>query len=229
MEFQTKTDVLVLIPIKHYANTKTRIKAELPSKYVKHIDSLVEAIFMQTINKIRDCKLSIGIVTPSLSIAEKSKAFGTQFCYIDEGIDLNVALTQAVAELPSSQSILILMPDLPFLSVNFLQSLVNYTNNADLLIVPSISNSGGNKGTAMLYMAQPTLIPFYFGKNSNKRYVDKAMTNNIEFVVKEFDPEARDIDTVKDLQYLQDHLDQTDTPESYAKILRVLLAKIELD
>ena len=225
MELQTKTDVLVLISIKHFENTKTRIKAELSSKHIKSIDSLVEAIFMQTIQKIRDCKLSIGIVTPSQSIAKLSKKYGAKFCYIDEGMDLNIALGQAVAKLPSSQSILVLMPDLPFLSVSFLQSLLNSTYNTDLLIVPSISNCGGNKGTAMLYMAQPTLIPFYFGKNSNKRFIKEATTKNIEFVVEEFDPEARDIDTVKDLEFLQDHLDQTDAPESYAKILRVLLAE----
>jgi 2-phospho-L-lactate guanylyltransferase (CobY/MobA/RfbA family) len=180
---------------------------------------------MQTIQKIRECELSLGIITPSLSIAEISEQFGAKFCYIDKGIDLNIALGQAVGELPSSQPILILMPDLPFLSVTFLQSLVNYTNKTDLLLIPSISDDGSKKGTAMLYMGHPNLIPFYFGENSNKRFIKEAKAKNIEFLVKEYDPQARDLDTVGDLRYLQDNLEQTDTSESYEKILKFLISE----
>ncbi len=117
------------------------------------------------------------------------------------------------------------MPDLTFLSVEFIQSMFIYTKNTDLLIVPSISNNGGKRGTALLYMSRPDLVPFCFGETSNKRYIEEAKIKNLNFQVKDFDPQARDMDTLEDVQYFHEHLADISAPNRYEKILEILFSE----
>ena len=138
-------------------------------------------------------------------------------------------MSQAVALLPKTQSILILMPDLPFLSTNFIQSLVNNINETEVLIVPSLSDDMMKRGTALLYMRRPDLIPFYFGETSNRRFIEEVKTKKLKFHVLESDLEAKDIDTLEDVQYLYKHLDDVASPNLYEQVLTNLFSENQVN
>jgi len=210
---------MVLIPIKDLSNTKTRIKARLPSKHKLVVEKLVEATFHQTLHLLKRSCLSFGVISPSKVIIETSQQLGAEFSYLDEGTDLNEALSQATRRLPIDKPILIIMPDLPFLSFDFLTTLQERTKNLDLLIVPSISGESGAIGTAMLYMRQPNLASFHFGKNSNFQHQKEAQKLNLKYQILDVDPYARDLDTLTDLQYLQQHLKMVNEPSRFENIL----------
>jgi len=210
---------MVLIPIKDLSNTKTRIKARLPSKHKLVVEKLVEATFHQTLHLLKRSHLSFGVISPSKVIIETSQQLGAEFSYLDEGTDLNEALSQATRRLPIDKPILIIMPDLPFLSFDFLTTLQERTKNLDLLIVPSISGESGAIGTAMLYMRQPNLASFHFGKNSNFQHQKEAQKLNLKYKILDVDPYARDLDTLTDLQYLQQHLKMVNEPSRFENIL----------
>lgn len=214
--------MLVLIPIKDYSNTKTRLKSELPSEQKQIIENIVEATFLQTLHLLNKTSLSFGVVSPSKRIIHVSKQMGAEFTYLDKGTDLNEALSQATEKLPLNKAILIVMPDLPFLSFEFLVMLKEKIENNDLIIVPSISGELGNIGTAMLYMRQPNLVSFSFGKNSSDQHQKEAQELNLQYKILEFDPYARDLDTLPDLQYLQDHLKMVDEPIRFESLLKNL-------
>ncbi len=210
---------MVLIPIKDFSNTKTRIKARLPSKHKLVVEKLVEATFHQTLNLLSRSCLSFGVISPSKVIIETSQQLGAQFTYLDKGTDLNEALSQATKKLPLDKPILIVMPDLPFLSFDFLTTLQEKTKDLDLLIVPSISGESGNVGTAMMYMRQPNLTSFHFGKNSNFQHQKEAQKLNLRYQILDVDPYARDLDTLTDLQYLQQHLKMVNEPNRFESML----------
>lgn len=132
-----------------------------------------------------------------------------------------MALTEAVQELPLDQTILIILPDLPFISEDFFHKLLNEASQYDMLIVPSIS-SDKNLGTAALYLKNRTMVSFQFGRNSSERYQLEAKKNNLKVRLLTFDPFARDLDTLNDVKYLKQHLKAIIKPEPFRKVLEQL-------
>ena len=209
---------MILIPIKDFVETKTRIKAVVPAKFSTLIDNLVEITFFQTIDTIRSVSCPFGVISPSISIINQSEELGATFTYCDLGIDLNLALTEAIQEISQEQPILILMPDLPYISQEFLQQLLKETIYTDVLIVPSIS-SDENSGTAALYLRNRNFLSLQFGENSSKRFQAEANTKNLKYRVLNFDPFARDLDTINDVKYLKQHLTMVFQPTRFRRIL----------
>ena len=213
---------MVLIPIKDYSDTKTRIKIGLSSKQKLVVEKLVETTFIQTLHLFNKTDYSFGVVTPSKLIIKTSQKLGAEFTYLDKGTDLNVALSQATKNLLLEKPILIIMPDLPFLSLEFLTILKEKVENSDLLIIPSISEESDNIGTAMLYMSKPKLVTFHFGKNSSHLHQKAAQKLNLKYEILESDPYARDLDTFLDVQYLQQHLEMVNEPNRFEQLLENL-------
>lgn len=209
---------MILIPIKDFVETKTRIKAVVPAKFSTLIDNLVEITFFQTIDTIRSVSCPFGVISPSISIINQSEELGATFTYCDLGIDLNLALTEAIQEISQEQPILILMPDLPYISQEFLQQLLKETIYTDVLIVPSIS-SDKNSGTAALYLRNRNFLSLQFGENSSKRFQAEANSKNLKYRVLNFDPFARDLDTINDVKYLKQHLTMVFQPTRFRRIL----------
>ncbi|MFX1515622.1 MAG: hypothetical protein ACFFC6_04875 [Promethearchaeota archaeon] len=212
---------MILIPIKGFSETKSRIKAAIPVKYSPLIDRLVELTFFRTIEAIISFSCPFGVVSPSISVISNSKKLGASFTYRDSGNDLNVALSEAVQKLPLDQTILIILPDLPFISQVFFHKLIAEAENYDMLIVPSIS-SDKNLGTAALYLKKRNLLSFQFGRNSCERYQVEARKKGLKFQLLTFDPFARDLDTLNDVKYLKQHLKSIVKPEPFQKILEQL-------
>ncbi len=222
MESQTTSELMVLIPIKEYSNTKTRIKEGLPLNQRLLVEKLVEATFLQTLHLLNKICIPFGVISPSKLIIKTSQKLGAEFTFLDKGTDLNEALLQATKKLPQNKPILIVMPDLPFLTIDFLIMLQEKIEEVDLLIVPSISGESNNIGTAILYMRQSNIASFHFGKNSKHQHQKEAKRQNLNCRILELDPFARDLDTLSDLQYLQEHLKLVNEPNRFEKILENL-------
>jgi 2-phospho-L-lactate guanylyltransferase len=212
---------LILIPIKDFSETKSRIKAVIPAKYSPYIDRLVELTFFRIIETIKSFSCPFGVISPSASIIDESKKLGATFTYRDTGTDLNVALSEAIQKLPLEQTILIILPDLPFISQDFFHKLLTEANQYDMLIIPSIS-SDKNLGTAVLYLKKRNMVSFQFGRNSSERYQVEAKKNNLKYCLLTFDPFARDLDTLNDVRYLKQHLEEITKPEPFRKVLEQL-------
>jgi 2-phospho-L-lactate guanylyltransferase len=195
------------------------MKSTLTSTEVHAIESLVKAIFYQTIKVIKKRGLNFGVITPSREIVEYSLELGAKFTFLDEGLDLNNSLSQAMKNLPQNQAILIIMPDLPFFSSECLQVVLTHIKNVEVLIAPSISGGGEKKGTAMLYMNHPDLLPFCFGLRSKNRYIQSARDLGVEYEILDLDPCTRDLDTIADVKYLESHLSFVNEAGIYSRIL----------
>ncbi len=209
---------MTLIPIKDFFDTKSRIKAALPAKFSPLIENLVEITFFQTINTIKSLSYPFGVISPSMSIIEQSKRLGAVFTFCDTGKDLNTGISDAIQVLQETQSILIIMPDLPFLKHEFFHNLFKETRDEDVLIIPSIS-SHKDFGTAALYLRQPNLLSFQFGKNSSRRFQKEADSRNLKYRILHCEPFARDIDTLNDVKYLKKHLTMVFDSDNFSRIL----------
>ena len=103
----------------------------------------------------------------------------------------------------------------------FFYKLLAEAQNYDMMIIPSIS-SDENLGTAALYLKKRNLVSFQFGRDSCERYQAEANRKNLKFRVLNFDPFARDLDTLNDVKYLKENLTMIIKPERFRKILEQL-------
>ncbi len=209
---------MVLVQIKDPLYTKTRLKSVLPLEYTTTIDKLVELCFINTILMLKKIPCSFGVISPSQSILKRIQKNGAVFTYQDSGSNLNTALSDAIQKIPRKQPILIIMPDLPFLNQIFFHTLFNEIENTDIVIIPS-SSQNNDFGTAALYMSEPDLLEFDFGKNSCHRFKNKAASKGFKYKILDLIPYNRDLDTLDDVKYLERHLHQVFKPEMYSEIL----------
>ena len=205
-------------------DAKTRLKSSLPSEYYPLIEKLVEICFNNIVSIIKTLKLPLGVVSPSFSILNQIKKSGAIFTFQDSGVDLNEALNNAIQKIPQEKPLLIVMPDLPFLNKIFFLSILKEIRYLDTLIVPSVSQNN-DFGTAALYVREPKLLKFEFGKNSSHRFQYKAEKKGLKYKLLELIPYNRDLDTLDDVKYLKEHLSQVIKPELYSNILN----QIDLD
>ncbi|MFX0086023.1 MAG: hypothetical protein ACFFAU_10125 [Candidatus Hodarchaeota archaeon] len=210
--------ILILLPIKDFLDTKTRLKSELPFKYYPLIERLVEICFINALNIIKALNFSFGVISPSTSILKQGRKSGAIFTFQDSGVDLNKALTKAVQEIHKKQALLIIMPDLPFLDHVFFHTIFKEIKNMDALIVPSISQNN-NFGTAALYLREPKLLKFEFGKNSSLHFQNNAEIKSLKCKLLTLSPYNRDLDTLDDVKYLKQHISQVFEPKLFSKIL----------
>jgi 2-phospho-L-lactate guanylyltransferase len=215
------------LPIKDLLDTKTRLKSALASKYFPLIEKLVEICFTNTVNIIKTVNCPFGVISPSISILGQIRKSGAVFTFQDSGIDLNRALTTAIQEILQDQPVLIMMPDLPFLDPVFFHTILKETKNVDALIIPSVSQNN-DFGTAALYLREPNLLKFEFGNNSSRRFQYKAESIGLKYKLLNLSPYSRDLDTLDDVKYLEQHLSQVIEPELYSNILNQIdLEKIK--
>lgn len=201
-------EILVIIPIKDPSDSKTRLRSEMPSKFHKDVEYLVLDNFKRTITIIKELDLAFGIVSPSKRILDLSEQLGSIYSYQDTGSGLNKAIKSALEHINGYTKILILMPDLPFLSPSSVRELMNKTANYEALIVPSYL-SELNNGTSALFLNLPFPHEFCYGLNSHERHKEIFLTNNIKYESLLIEAMARDLDTLSDFNYLKDHLNQS--------------------
>ncbi|MFX0049666.1 MAG: hypothetical protein ACFE8U_00105 [Candidatus Hermodarchaeota archaeon] len=207
--------------MKDFSSTKTRLRAAFPSQQKQLIESLVEASFFHLIGIINTLSHPFGIVSPSMPIINRSKQLGATFTFQDSGTDLNKALSGAIKSIRQKKPILIVMPDLPFITQEFLYSLLFRISNEDVIIIPSISGDQ-SAGTAILYLKRPNLLTFQFGENSNLKFQKEAENLGLKYHVIHSDPFARDLDTLDDVKYLKQHIKMVYEPDRFEGLLRFI-------
>ncbi|MFW9777478.1 MAG: 2-phospho-L-lactate guanylyltransferase [Candidatus Heimdallarchaeota archaeon] len=212
------SQVLVLIPIKDFSDSKTRLRAAFPIHEEKLIERLVEVSFSHLIGILSSLSLLFGVISPSPRILDQCKNLGGAFVYRDTGENLNRALFQAVQTIPEKQPILIIMPDLPFITREFIKTLIKEIKTENAAIVPSISMDDSN-GTAILYLKDPCLLSFQFGEKSYLKHLEAARKINLDLRVLRYDPFARDLDTVNDIRFLRQNLHLIHDPRQYLDVL----------
>ena len=88
--------------------------------------------------------------------------------------------------------------DLPLLDVETLRYLLNLTEKADVVIIPSYDGTGTNA----LYRSSPTLFPSKFGEDSLEKHSALARKKTDKVIIQSKDRIGVDIDEPEDLALL---------------------------
>lgn len=164
-------ELWLIVPVKPFAEAKSRL-AEVLSPDERA--ALMQTLFGRVLAAARASELFGGMLVISrdynvLAMAEAQGAIPVQ----EQGNDLNSALEEARAALPShAEALLVLPADLPEITaeglVAFLRTAEPVHGESLVAIAPSVTG-----GTNALLLVPPDVIPFAFGVEAEVESADR--------------------------------------------------------
>ncbi|MFA5505553.1 MAG: 2-phospho-L-lactate guanylyltransferase [Vulcanimicrobiota bacterium] len=135
------------------------------------------------------------LVTPDpAAVAE----FATYQCLTVAGRGLNQDLSQAREMLSDERGLTVLLPDLPLLQAQDIETLLEMTREHSIVLCPDHQDFGTNA----LALADPSALDFLFEGASFDRHQKACLERRKEFFVLRSEGLSRDCDSLEDLENL---------------------------
>ncbi len=191
----------VIIPVKPLRRSKSRL-ANVLSDDERALLNL--KMLENTLNLFNDFTgiNEILVVSRDPGVLSLARTFHAKTLQENGEPGLNIALKRAVyvAMAYAAQSVLILPADLPLLTREDINSIIEkLTTSPTMIISPDRRMSGTN----MLLISPPDLIEFSYGPGSFERHVKQAQAKNAHIEVCQFGSAGLDIDLPEDLELFQ--------------------------
>jgi 2-phospho-L-lactate/phosphoenolpyruvate guanylyltransferase len=187
----------VIIPVKPLNRAKSRLSTVLSPEQRAHF---AEMMYRQVLGVVSQIKTLAGVLVISrdsraLALARES---GARTLQESTKSDLNPALQRAteMVRLWRGEAVLILPADLPFVSVNDVQHMLDMAK-ADPGVV--IATDRDKDGTNAMLVRPPSLFEYRYGDNSFVRHVALAREKGASVSIYASDTISLDIDVPADL------------------------------
>jgi 2-phospho-L-lactate guanylyltransferase len=130
------------------------------------------------------------------------KVFGARTLQEDSTSELNLALQRAtvVAQMYAAQSVLILPADLPLITPERVQALIDLAQEPPLVV---IAPDRRREGTNALLINPVGLINYSFGPNAFLRHIEQAQRYHVRVEICEDPALGLDLDVPEDLDVLR--------------------------
>lgn len=183
---------LAILPVKNLQRAKTRLSTALSRSERK---MLVLNLFLRTGRLCQSAGFRVLSLTPDDTVAEISLRMGWQV-FRDESNNLNRALANVLKSF-SHVPLLIVLPDLPLLNLNALETVDMLGRRYGCVICPDLKL----KGTNMLYLDEAGFFKPMFGSGSFHRHLDQLRKRSAVKVFVKLET-ALDLDSPEDLLLL---------------------------
>jgi 2-phospho-L-lactate guanylyltransferase len=191
----------VIVPVKPLRRSKSKLTNVL-SEEERAVLNL--NMYENTLKALKDISIphQVLVVSKDSSVLSLARSYKTKTLQEDGESGLNLALKKSiqVVKAYSAQSVLILPADLPFITKEDIEGVMNYIEDKPFML---ISPDRKMNGTNLLFMSPPDLIDFSFGPGSFERHVRQAQAQNVHIEVRKFDGVELDIDSPEDLELFQ--------------------------
>jgi 2-phospho-L-lactate/phosphoenolpyruvate guanylyltransferase len=194
---------IAILPIKAFEEAKRRLRHHL-SPGERH--ALAEAMFADVLIALRRATTVDGVIVVSADHVAQQIAAGYGAGVVEDlnrGHNPAATLGVNAAVKAGANRVLLVPGDTPALDPSELDTLVNRSGPPrSVLIVPDRHGSGTNA----LLLTPPDAMASSFGPDSRKRHEAEAAAANLEAEVVDVPSLGMDVDTVEDLEALQDRL-----------------------
>lgn len=198
--------IWAIVPVKPLRRGKSRLadtlnedeRAELNSQLLKHtLETLKETPKVEAILVVsRDPK--------ALAIAHD---YGARTIREDGTPDLNTALKRAtaVAKMYTTNGVLILPADLPLITKEDIEKLINETKDRQRVVV--ITPDRHKNGTNALLVSPAGIIEYDYGERSFDRHCERALEAGAYLAICELPSIELDLDLPEDLALVAEKID----------------------
>lgn len=196
-----------IVPVKPLRRGKSRLSSVLneDERTLLNQNMLVNTVkILSTVKKIDN----ILVVSRDPAALTLARDFGARTVLEDGNPELNTALSRAalVARNYRANEILILPADLPLLTREEIEDVLEHTGNPPEVI---ISPDRRRDGTNLLYINPEGLINFLYGIGSFNKHLDLAKKAGARVEIIESTSLGLDLDTPEDLKLLEVLQDKT--------------------
>ncbi|PKO07569.1 MAG: 2-phospho-L-lactate guanylyltransferase [Chloroflexi bacterium HGW-Chloroflexi-3] len=188
----------VIIPVKPLRRSKSKL-TNILSEEDRAI--LYLNLYENTLKALKQIKVphQVLVVSKDSSVLSLARSYNAKTLQEDGDSGLNLALKKAiqVVKAYSAQSVLILPADLPFITKEDIEGVMEYSVEYSFML---ISPDRKMSGTNLLFMSPPDMIDFSYGPGSFERHVRQAQAQNVHLEVRKFDSAELDIDSPEDFE-----------------------------
>lgn len=205
----------VIVPVKPLRRSKSKL-TNILSEDDRAILNL--KMYENTMKVLKEIKIphQVLVVSKDSSVLSIARSYNAKTLQEDGDSGLNVALKKAIQVIKAyaAQSVLILPADLPFVTKEDIEGVMEYSIGYSFML---ISPDRKMSGTNLLFMSPPDLIEFSYGPGSFERHVRQAQSQNAHLEVRKFESAELDIDSPEDFELYKKLINFEDTNQ-YLKI-----------
>lgn len=194
-----------IVPVKPLRRGKSRLAGALSEDERTHLNQVLLEHTLKTLGEIKEVEhvLVVSRDPHALTIARNH---GARTVREDGQPHLNTALKRAtvVAQMHATRGVLVLPADLPLLTREDIQSLLERAVDPPVVV---IAPDRHQKGTNALLISPSGLIEYDFGENSFKRHCERARKAGARLEIVNLPSLGLDLDLPADLDIVLEQFD----------------------
>jgi 2-phospho-L-lactate guanylyltransferase len=191
-----------IVPVKCLAGAKSRLAPVLSLRQRRR---LVLSLLTRTLAILRAVRQIEGVLVVSKDPAVRriARKAGAGFILERAHDGLNRAVARASSEAVGhgAKAVLVLPADLPLISPREIRAAIRAAGKPPAVVV---APDRADRGTNLLLMTPPGIIPFQFGKDSSRRHLAAARQAGAKPIRLHLQLAAEDVDCPDDLLIVQD-------------------------
>jgi 2-phospho-L-lactate/phosphoenolpyruvate guanylyltransferase len=190
-----------IVPVKPLRRGKSRLSGVLTEEERTFLNYSMLGNTLKALSEVKSIE-KILVISRDPAALTLAREFGARTVQEDSTSELNLALQRAtvVAQLYAAQSVLILPADLPLVTPERIQALIDLASKPPMLV---IAPDRRREGTNALLMNPVGLINYAYGPNSFQRHVDQARRYRVRVEICEDPAFGLDLDVPEDLDMLR--------------------------
>lgn len=190
-----------IVPVKPLRRGKSRLSAVLSDDERAFLNYTMLGNTMKTLSTVKAIE-KILVISRDQAALTLAREFGARTVQEDSTSKLNLALQRAtvVAQLYSAQSVLVIPADLPLLTPERVQALIDLGSNPPMVVIVPDRH---REGTNALLINPVGLINYAFGPNAFQRHLEQAHRYQVPVEIFEDPALGLDLDAPEDLDVLR--------------------------
>jgi 2-phospho-L-lactate guanylyltransferase len=191
-----------IVPVKPLRRGKSRLSSVLSEDERTFLNFTLLGKTLRTLTSVKEIDQTL-VISRDPAALTLAREFGARTLQEDSTSELNLALQRAtvVASMYAAQSVLIFPADLPLISPEAVQALIQRADKPPMIV---IAPDRRMEGTNALLINPVGLINYRFGPNSFERHIEQARKYNVRIEVFEDISLGLDLDVPEDLDLLRE-------------------------
>lgn len=190
-----------IVPVKPLRRGKSRLSGVLSEDERTMLNYTMLANTLKSLSGVKAVVKTL-VISRDPAALTLAREFGALTLQEDSNSELNQALQRAtvMAQIWAAQSVLILPADLPLITAEKVQKLIDLASKPPMIV---IAPDRRREGTNALLMNPTGLINYAFGPNSFQKHLEEAQRYRVRYEICEDTSFGLDLDVPEDLDVLR--------------------------
>jgi len=198
--------IWAIVPVKPLRRGKSRLAATLNEDERAELNSQLLAHTLKTLKETPKVE-EVLVISRDPKVMAIAHDYGARTIMEDGSADLNTALKRAtaVAKMYTTNGVLILPADLPLITKEDIEKLIDETKGRQRVVV--ITPDRHKNGTNALLVSPSGIIEYDYGERSFDRHCERALEAGAHLAICELSSIELDLDLPEDLALVAEKID----------------------